>query len=153
MVQRVLIVFPPETQVVRPFGLGHVDDTGVLVVAELEGAAGVGVSDIGDSGDLKARNAFVVRADAVGARNFQDIGSVIAILRIAVGADVLPGIADVAVDQQCGRKSISEARRRHLHAATGMTGVAAVKGVAARLTEDKRRRRCPWEKYCTGPTS
>ena len=44
VVQRVLVVFETEAQVVRALGLAHVDGGGVLVVAELERAAGVGVA-------------------------------------------------------------------------------------------------------------
>ena len=73
VVQRVFIVFEADAHVVRALDFGHVDDAGVLVVAELEGAARIGVSNVGDAGDLEARNAFVVRTDAVGARDVQHV--------------------------------------------------------------------------------
>ena len=55
VVQRVLVVFEAEAQAVRSLDLAQVDGGGVLVVAELEGAAGAGVADVGDARDLEAR--------------------------------------------------------------------------------------------------
>ena len=151
VIERVLVVFEAEADVVRALDLGHVDVAGVLVVAELERAAGIGVADVGDARDLEARNALIVRTDAVGARNVQHVGSVIAVLRVAVGADVLPRVAHVAVHQERGRNGVGETGSGHLDAAAGVTGIAAVKRVAAGRSQTPAGRRCPWEKAVTAP--
>jgi len=61
LIKRELIVFETKTQVVSSLDLGQVDGGCVLVVAELERAAGIGIADVRDTGDLESRDALIIR--------------------------------------------------------------------------------------------
>src|ERR1035438_9491021 len=52
------------------------------------------IAHVRDAGDLESGNPHIVRTDAVGARYFQSVQPVIAVLFVAVRADVLAGVAD-----------------------------------------------------------
>ena len=80
----------------------------------------------------------VVRTHAVRAGNFQYVRAIVAILRVAVGADILPGIPGVAIDHQRGAQGVGCAGSHHLHTSACMARIAAVEGVAAGLTENQR---------------
>ncbi len=138
MIQLRMNVFEAGANGVRPFDLGCVDIARVLVIAKLERAAGIGVSNIRNTRDLKAGNALVIRSGAVGSRDVQHVRSVIAVLRIAIGPDILARVANIAIEKQSGRGGIGESSRGHLDASAGMARIAAVERIAARRAEDER---------------
>src|ERR1019366_4222707 len=57
VVQRVFVVFKAEAQRMRPLHFADVDVGRVLVVPELERAAGISVADVRDAAYLKRRDA------------------------------------------------------------------------------------------------
>src|SRR5882672_8981069 len=129
MIQREPIVLKAETKAVRALDLAQIDGGEVLVVAELERAAGAWIAEVSNPRDEHRGNPLVVFTVAVRTGNFEHVQSKIAILRVAVGAHVLPRITGVAVQKERGRNRIGETRGRRLHPASGVSGIAAVESI------------------------
>src|SRR5262249_2474785 len=132
-------VLESEAKVVGVLDFAEVVSRGGLVVAELERAAGAGVPDVGDAGDLEPRDALIVGAMTVRSVHLQYVGAIVAVVLISVCAEVLACIAEVAVKEKRVRNGVSEADGRSLHSAASVARIAAEERVAPRNGSELQR--------------
>src|SRR5438128_2685762 len=98
MIQGILVVFESEPEVVGTLYLTQIDGREILVVTELERAARTRIAKIANPCDEESRDSFIVLAVAIGTRNVQHLETEVAVLRVAIGADVLPRISGITVE-------------------------------------------------------
>src|SRR5579884_1545959 len=126
-----MVVFESSPDVMRPMNLTDVDIGCVLIIAKLERAAGISIPHIRNTCYLKAGNTLIDRARTVGSRNVQYVGSIIAVIFVPVGADVLARKSDVAIKYQRRRSTIRQTSRSDLDAPSGVPRISAVESIPA----------------------